>query len=56
MDLKLTADEAAFRDEVRAFLQRELTPDVWQAHRDPSEQGMWTDRDERAKPPGSIRA
>ena len=42
MDLKLTADEAAFRDEVRAFLQRELTPEVWQAHRDPSEQGMWT--------------
>ena len=42
MDFKLTADEQAFRLEVQAFLQRELTPEVWQAHRDPTEQGMWT--------------
>ena len=42
MDLKLTAEEAAFRDEVRAFLRRELTPEVWEANRDLSEQGMWT--------------
>ena len=42
MDLHLTSDEQAFRDEVRAFLQRELTPEVWKAHRDLTEQGMWT--------------
>ena len=42
MDFQLTVEQAAFRDEVRAFLQRELTPEVFKAHRDPSEQGMWT--------------
>ena len=42
MDLDLTPEEAAFRAEVRAFLERELTPEVWRAHRDPNEQGMWT--------------
>jgi len=42
MELKLTADEAAFRTEVRDFLKRELTPEVWHAHRDMNEQGMWT--------------
>src|SRR3989304_5014302 len=42
MNLDLTPEEAAFRAEVRAFLERELTPDVWRAHRDLSEQGMWT--------------
>lgn len=42
MDFQLTAEQAAFRDEVRAFLRRELTPDVFKAHRDPNEQGMWT--------------
>ena len=43
MDLQLTADEKAFQAEVRAFLQRELTAEIWQRHRDPSEQGMWTE-------------
>ena len=42
MELKLTADEAAFRTELRDFLKRELTPEVWHAHRDMNEQGMWT--------------
>ncbi len=42
MDLHLSRDEAAFRDELRDFLRRELTPEVWKAHRDPTEQGMWT--------------
>lgn len=41
MDFALTAEEAAFRDEVRAFLKREITPEVWQLHRDPGEQGQW---------------
>ncbi len=42
MEFKLNAEEAAFRDEIRAFLRRELTPDVFAKHRDSSEQGMWT--------------
>lgn len=42
MEFHLNADEAAFRDEVRAFLRRELTPEVFAAHRDTTEQGMWT--------------
>jgi alkylation response protein AidB-like acyl-CoA dehydrogenase len=42
MEFKLNAEEAAFRDEVRAFLRRELTPEVFAKHRDTSEQGMWT--------------
>jgi alkylation response protein AidB-like acyl-CoA dehydrogenase len=42
MDFHLTADEQAFRTEVKNFLQRELTPEVWKAHRDLTEQGMWT--------------
>ena len=42
MEFKLNAEEAAFRDEIRAFLRRELTPDVFAKHRDTSEQGMWT--------------
>ena len=42
MDFKLTAEEQAFRLEVQDVLRRELTPDIWQAHRDPTEQGMWT--------------
>lgn len=42
MDLDLTPEETAFRDEVRGFLQRELTPEVWREHRDPDEQGMWS--------------
>ena len=42
MDLHYTADEKAFRDEVRDFLHRELTPEIWKKHRDPGEQGMWT--------------
>ena len=42
MQLDLTPEEAQFRDEVRAFLQREITPEVWRQHRDPDEQGQWT--------------
>jgi alkylation response protein AidB-like acyl-CoA dehydrogenase len=42
MEFHLNVDEAAFRDEVRAFLRRELTPEVFAAHRDTTEQGMWT--------------
>ncbi|MBM3526887.1 MAG: hypothetical protein FJX62_02250 [Alphaproteobacteria bacterium] len=42
MEFQLNAEEAAFRDEVRAFLRRELTPEVFAAHRDTTEQGMWT--------------
>jgi alkylation response protein AidB-like acyl-CoA dehydrogenase len=42
MDFKLTLEEQAFRLEVQDFLRRELTPDVFQAHRDLGEQGMWT--------------
>ncbi|MCC7428105.1 MAG: acyl-CoA dehydrogenase family protein [Alphaproteobacteria bacterium] len=42
MDLEPTAEEAAFRAEVRAFLKREVTPEVWAAHRDLGEQGMWS--------------
>jgi len=42
MEFKLTAEETEFRDEVRAFLQRELKPEVSRAHRDGSEQGMWS--------------
>jgi 3-oxocholest-4-en-26-oyl-CoA dehydrogenase alpha subunit len=42
MQLEFTADELAFRNEVRAFLHRELTPEIFAAHRDQSEQGMWT--------------
>ena len=42
MDLELTPEQLAFRAEVRGFLARELTPAVWQAQRDLSEQGMWT--------------
>src|SRR5262245_15009658 len=42
MEFGFTDDELAFRDEVRAFLHRELTPEVFAARRDQSEQGMWT--------------
>ena len=42
MDFHLTAEESAFREEVRAFLARELTPEIFKAHRDLNEQGMWT--------------
>jgi 3-oxocholest-4-en-26-oyl-CoA dehydrogenase alpha subunit len=42
MDLQLTHDEIAFQGEVRTFLQRELTPEVFREHRDFNEQGMWT--------------
>ena len=42
MDFAFTAEEAGFKAEVRDFLQRELTPDVFRAHRDQTEQGMWT--------------
>lgn len=42
MDFQFSEEERAFRDEVREFLRRELTEDVIRAHRDHSEQGMWT--------------
>ncbi|MBI4246007.1 MAG: acyl-CoA dehydrogenase family protein, partial [Candidatus Rokubacteria bacterium] len=42
MELELTTEEAAFRAEVCGFLRRELTPEVWRAHRDPTEQGAWS--------------
>jgi len=42
MDLHLSSEEKAFREEVRAFLRKELTQDVWDKNRDLSEQGMWT--------------
>lgn len=42
MRFEFTAEEEAFRADVCAFLQRELTPEVWRAHRDPNEQGFWT--------------
>ena len=42
MEFHLNPEEAAFRDEIRTFLRRELTPEVFREHRDPTEQGMWT--------------
>lgn len=42
MDFHLNAEEMAFRDEVRAFLRKELTPEVFEKYRDTTEQGMWT--------------
>lgn len=42
MEFELTAEQGAFRAEVCAFLTRELTPEVWRAHRDPGEQSGWT--------------
>ena len=42
MDFELNDDERAFRKEVCAFLSSELTPDVWRDHRDPREQGGWS--------------
>jgi alkylation response protein AidB-like acyl-CoA dehydrogenase len=34
MQFDFTDDQRAFRAKVRAFLQRELTPDIWAQHRD----------------------
>lgn len=42
MDLNFTDDEKAFRAEVRAFLEQELTPEVWKRHRDFNEYGVWS--------------
>ncbi len=42
MEFELTGEQEAFRADVCAFLRRELTPEVWAAHRDPDEQGQWT--------------
>lgn len=42
MDFRFSQSETEFRDDVRDFLRRELTPEVFRAHRDQSEQGMWT--------------
>ena len=41
MDFRLNEEELAFRDEVREFIRRELTPEVQATCRDHSEQGMW---------------
>lgn len=43
MDLIFTQEQLEFREEVRAFLTQELSPEVWRAHRDQSEQGMWSE-------------
>jgi alkylation response protein AidB-like acyl-CoA dehydrogenase len=43
MDLNFSEDEKAFRAEVRAFLQQELTPEVWKRHRDFKEYGIWSE-------------
>jgi alkylation response protein AidB-like acyl-CoA dehydrogenase len=42
MELDLTAEECAFRDEVRAFIARELTPEAWRLHRDSTEHSGWS--------------
>ena len=42
MDFEFTDDQRRFRAEVREFLRRELTPEVWAEHRDTDEQGMWS--------------
>lgn len=43
MDFDLTAEQLAFRAEVRAFLARELPAQAWREHRDPSEHSGWSD-------------
>jgi alkylation response protein AidB-like acyl-CoA dehydrogenase len=43
MQFQFTSEQLAFRAEIRAFLQQELTPEVWREHRDPTEQGMWSE-------------
>jgi alkylation response protein AidB-like acyl-CoA dehydrogenase len=43
MEFQFNAEETEFRNEVRAFLKRELTPEVFAANRDHSEQGMWSE-------------
>lgn len=42
MNFEFTDDQRQFRAQVREFLQRELTPEVWARHRDTGEQGMWS--------------
>ena len=42
MRFDFTPAEEAFRADLCAFLQCELTPEVWRAHRDANEQGFWT--------------
>lgn len=42
MQFEFTDDQKRFRAEVRDFLRRELTPEVWAQHRDTGEQGMWS--------------
>ena len=42
MNFDLTPKEAAFRAEVRAFLERELTPEVRRANHDPDEHSGWS--------------
>ncbi len=42
MDFEFTDDQRRFRAEVQEFLRHELTPEVWAAHRDTGEQGMWS--------------
>ena len=42
MDFDMTAEELAFRAEVRAFIARELTAEAWRLHRDPTEHSGWS--------------
>jgi alkylation response protein AidB-like acyl-CoA dehydrogenase len=42
MNFDLTAEQLAFRAEVREFLARELTPEVWRSERDPTEHSGWS--------------
>ncbi len=41
MQFDLTAEQVAFRDELRAFFRRELTRQVSAVHRNPNDHGMW---------------
>ncbi|MFN8558050.1 MAG: hypothetical protein U0531_12170 [Dehalococcoidia bacterium] len=54
MDFELTADELAFRAEVRAFLRREITDEVRRVHHDPTEQGGWSPAFTRRFAPSSA--
>ena len=42
MDFDLTPEQLAFRAEVREFIARELNPEAWRIHRDPTEHSGWT--------------
>jgi alkylation response protein AidB-like acyl-CoA dehydrogenase len=42
MEFDLTAEERRFRSEVREFIKRELPPEAWLEHRDPTEHSGWS--------------